>query len=537
MASTFMSGFHLHGAAEGTTQSLLTNTNFPRDTFTILNRSLNVKLKKTVCCPTCYTLFFPPNLPSVCPYCETSRSKPCGTQVFAVKKLFVGRSHQGNFQPQQFQLKRGQAPLIEKPLCTFVWLELSNWLLWFLSILGIKSSIEDWCKKQGTAWKKLSIMNNKPNLSNKQQLVFSLFVDWDHTHEFMNLPPTMRRKIQYNFLAGINPGPSAPKMTTITHLIKPLVNELVAVNNKFTVLTNWYPGGQPVQVKLLPLIGNMGATHKVAGTTLLNSKRATTTWGKLTQDIKQLAYYGNPQRPGRYPTRNWCPLFRTQLDGITQSCHACCTWYDAQLDGRGAYVPLPRASGVQNPFIQRKTAQGRGSSSQCKAASIGCSRCRSGHDNYKLNQGSLGGLFSEREMDYFCGALKNMVLPLIASKWYILFVYVIPLIVSEIFKISFLIRCTHIVNTQQIRDTHGDCFKSSYESYNQSSVKILRFEGQLQSSLCTTCAGAAGAVGTNGWSCGMVRRAMYLEVTQHGNKQTASNFFRFRGWKSRILLG
>ncbi|KNZ59349.1 hypothetical protein VP01_1751g2 [Puccinia sorghi] len=163
MASTFMSWLHLHGGmsldkcrtardlvlkminqAEGTTCGLLTDTNFPKDTRTILNRSLNVKLETTVCCPTCYTLFFPPNLPSVCPYRETPRSKPCGTQVFAPKKLFVGGSHQGKFQPQEFRLKRGQAPSIERPLCTFVWQKLNNWLPWFLSIPGIESSIEEW---------------------------------------------------------------------------------------------------------------------------------------------------------------------------------------------------------------------------------------------------------------------------------------------------------------------------------------------------------------------------------------------------------
>ncbi|KNZ48498.1 hypothetical protein VP01_5622g1, partial [Puccinia sorghi] len=71
-------------------------------------------------------------------------------------------------------------------------------------------------------------------------------------------------------------------------------------------------------------------------------------------------------------------------------------------------------------------------------------------DDFELNQGATGGLFETTKTDYLRGALANMVLPTVvvcipsqlgkshcgklkASKWYVLFVYVIPLIVSEIF--------------------------------------------------------------------------------------------------------
>ncbi|KNZ54677.1 hypothetical protein VP01_2887g6 [Puccinia sorghi] len=48
-------------------------------------------------------------------------------------------------------------------------------------------------------------------------------------------------KLQYNFLSGMTPGASAPSMTTITHLIKPLVKVLVAMKDSFTVVAPWRP--------------------------------------------------------------------------------------------------------------------------------------------------------------------------------------------------------------------------------------------------------------------------------------------------------
>ncbi|KNZ54672.1 hypothetical protein VP01_2887g1 [Puccinia sorghi] len=222
--------------AEGNTQNLLSDSNFPKDTHTILNRSLNVNLETTVCCLTCYTLFFPPNLPSVCPYCETPQSKPCGTQVFGVKKLF-----------------HGQAPSVERPLCTFIWKKLSNWIP---------------CPTRQINFKLCSLF----------------FIDWFNPRG--------------NKLAG--------KQMSVGIV---LMNLAGFASHSAKKICSW----------------------------------ATTTWGKLTKDIKQLAYYANPQRPGRHPSRH-----RRLLISF-------CTRYDAQMDGRSAYAPLP---------------QGRGSRSQCEAVLI-----------------------------------------------------------------------------------------------------------------------------------------------------------------------
>ncbi|KAG0143429.1 hypothetical protein CROQUDRAFT_48821 [Cronartium quercuum f. sp. fusiforme G11] len=83
-----------------------------------------------------------------------------------------------------------------------------------------------------------------------------------------------------------------------------------------------------------------------------------------------------------------------------------------------------------------------------------------------------------------CGKLK-------ASQWYVLFVYVIPLIVGDIFlsdietinhtsnrglimdNIACLVQCTHIVNSRNLRPIHAKRFEDSYRKYNKTSKKIF----------------------------------------------------------------
>jgi hypothetical protein len=129
-------------------------------------------------------------------------------------------------------------------------------------------------------------------------------------------------------------------------------------------------------------------------------------------------------------------------------------------------------------------------------------------DDAELDQGP-GGLFSTNEMEFFRLALAEVVLPtsvgclpsqlgnakcgkLKASQWYTLFVYVIPLIVADIFvtninrivessnralimeNIACLIQCTHIVNSRRIKDVHRKRFEDSYERYTLTSQKIFQ---------------------------------------------------------------
>ncbi|KNZ60832.1 hypothetical protein VP01_1494g2 [Puccinia sorghi] len=548
--------------AQGTPSDQLGDSAIPKDTRTILKRSLNVKLEMLACCPSCYKLYHLPNFPSECNYRETPRSRPCGTQLFTMKNLFAGGSHQGKFRPQTFRLKVGQAPIIHRPICSFVTQKLGPWLKWFLNIPRVESAIEDWREEvlnspdtvtvdiqQGSAWKTLS-WNHNGQASNQLDLVFSLFIDWFNPQgnklagkqqsvgvilmNCMNLPPTMRSQLQYTFLAGLTPGPLAPSMTTITHLLKPLVDELLTLATPFTVSTHKYLAGRTVQIRLLPLTGDMGATHKVAG---FASHSATKfcSWCHVLKDEKDDLKLGQPRSGAevRRTSENWLSSKTlTARDAIVRQNGA----RYSELNRLPYRDPVQHVAlgmmhnwmegvlmhhfrerwGFQTLSFKEKRRRGGNQGPSAKRPRLDTQaedetdedNTSSDSDDFQLNQGATGGLFSTIQMDYFRGALANVVLPTVvgcipsqlgkshcgklkASQWYVLFVYVIPLIISEMFvdqienvrvhsnrwwimeNISSLIRCTHIINARQIRPQHAERFQKSYEKYNRSSMKIF----------------------------------------------------------------
>ncbi|KNZ53115.1 hypothetical protein VP01_333g11 [Puccinia sorghi] len=167
------------------------------------------------------------------------------------------------------------------------------------------------------------------------------------------------------------------------------------------------------------------------------------------------------------PPRHGANIQRISNNWLTMASHTRCTCYDSQLDGRSSYAPLPCRGG--DPGF---TAAGGEAESDKSNSSTS-------DDDYKLNQGGSGGLFSEREMDYFCSTLKNVVLPSIVG--------CIPMVRSVcICHSAYCFRdlCQKhqrhqnsfklmVNNGENFIATHGDCFKSVYEKYNQSSIKIF----------------------------------------------------------------
>lgn len=510
----------------------------PKSTQTILKNELSVHLVKIVCCPKCFTLYHPPNLPDHCKYCETPKSKPCESPLFAEKNLFVGSSHLGKFQASNSRLRINQTPSVGIPQCTFIIQKLKVWLEWFLKVPTIEKEIDDWTQKakelpaevitdiqQGNAWKQLSWTNSWDDL----RLVFSLFVDWFNPRgnklagkqesvgliamNCLNLPPKIRNKLAYTFVAGITPGPDSPSMTTITHLLKPLIDELVDLAEPFRLPTPSHPSGRLCQVKLLPLVGDLGGTHKVAGYAS-HSAKYYCSWCSSTNDKRPLLKIGDP-RDGvevhrlsdlwkstqtlngrekilretgiRYSELNrlsYCDPVQHVALGILHN------WFEGVLMHH-----FRERWGFQSLSFKEKRRQGDHQTSRKRArldpsapADDGDSSLESSSkddNDVNLNQGENGGLFNEKDMDYFRNAMQDVVLPtkvghlpselgkskcgkLKASQWYILFVYVVPLIVGEIFldtledidsnsnrflimeNISNLIACTHYVASRKI---------------------------------------------------------------------------------------
>ncbi|MBW0488319.1 hypothetical protein O181_028034 [Austropuccinia psidii MF-1] len=112
-------------------------------------------------------------------------------------------------------------------------------------------------------------------------LQFSLFIDWFNllgnklsgklvslgilALTCLNLPPFLRHKKEYIYLAGMIPAPNQPNTTTINNVLQPLVDELLSLYRQINIQTCKFPQGQNITVALAALIGDIIATHKTAG--------------------------------------------------------------------------------------------------------------------------------------------------------------------------------------------------------------------------------------------------------------------------------
>ncbi|OAV95184.1 hypothetical protein PTTG_26732 [Puccinia triticina 1-1 BBBD Race 1] len=288
----------------------------------------------------------------------------------------------------------------------------------------------------------------------------------------------MRNKTQYTFLLGITPGPQYPSMTTISHLIKPLIDELVQLAAPIKIKTAAHPDGRLVEVKLLPVVGDMGATHKVCGYAS-DSANYFCSWCGVKSDNRNQMKIGPPRYRSEVRRSSNAWLATKTLSG-----------QEKILQGTGVqYSELNRLTcrdlvrhvalgilhnwmegvlmhhfrerwGFQTLLFKEAKRQGAQESTSRKKTTLDGLHGRepdeaesddgdSSNNDVKLGQG-VRGLLTDEEMDYFCGALAKVVLPtkvgiipsdlgkakcgkLKASQWYTLFVYVIPLIIPKMF--------------------------------------------------------------------------------------------------------
>jgi hypothetical protein len=81
----------------------------------------------------------------------------------------------------------------------------------------------------------------------------------------LDLSPHSQNKNSNIFIACMIPAPKEPNMTTISHILAPLVDKLLLLNNGTFVQTPQFPNGCKLSVQLGILVGDIVATHKIAG--------------------------------------------------------------------------------------------------------------------------------------------------------------------------------------------------------------------------------------------------------------------------------
>ncbi|MBW0571572.1 hypothetical protein O181_111287 [Austropuccinia psidii MF-1] len=256
---------------------------------------LDFPFEQHVCCPTCYSLYDVEVAPGDCIYKPTATGTPCGTEIFRQQKInplgdISFTSY--NSTPQNQSRRSGQIrlqgqPHLRIPHASFFSQSVLSWLEWFLNVPGI----DDWACElsshkstivsdvaQGTVWRSLFPSRSPSNQS--LELGFNLFVDWFNPRgnkilgkqvsmgilalHCLNLQPRERFQQQNTCLAGVIPAPNQPDMMTMNNVLKPLVEELIELNNGKNINTPGHPHGRKVIVKLVCLIGDIVATHKLS---------------------------------------------------------------------------------------------------------------------------------------------------------------------------------------------------------------------------------------------------------------------------------
>jgi hypothetical protein len=235
----------------------------------IRHLSLDPVLIRSICCPTCFTIYSFEDCPDKCPRRATPRSRSCGTSLWKMR-------HTGGHHARK------------TPARLYMSQDFESWISLFLSrediYTAIQKSYEHQKPQNGTmediwdspAWESLGDF-----CVTRGNLTFSYYLDW--FNPFMNetggkhissgvimmfclnLPPELRHKPENVFVAGMTPPGKEPTVVTITNVANPIIDQLVPFYHGKTVPTYAHPEGETVKAGVLPLLGDAPAVRKAGG--------------------------------------------------------------------------------------------------------------------------------------------------------------------------------------------------------------------------------------------------------------------------------
>lgn len=500
---------------------------------------LNPVIDCYACCPKCYSLYDIEYGPPECGYQERPTTKVCATEIFVTSKL-IQLPVIEKVSSQKIQYTK--LPRLKRPHSVFVVHPMKDWIKWFLSLDTVEDAIDNWAKEvnsfpidpvvdyqQSAAWKKIyptySASNTRKATPPPLNLAFSLFIDWFNplgnkisgrqlsigivALNCMNLPPDMRQKPENTFLSGVVPAPGQPDMTTITHILTPLVDELIQLDKGFSVPTPRYPKGRKVTVRLGCLIGDIVATHKVAGFTS-HAGRLFCTWCHcLQKDVGTMMIARlRDRRSVLDAAHRWkeCQTVKARDDtrratGVRWSELNRLEYWDP-VKSVGLGIMHNWFEGVlQHHFRYRWAFENN---------KDGSNEVQSTDDESNTNQPSGPGWLSEAMIKKILKNLQQVIVPqgttrvpkglgtkangkLKASEWHSLFATHLPLAALDVFigdygKFSSgdsgplndlifenfvaLVECTHIIGARKVTSSDSKRFGEIYQQYTSTSVGI-----------------------------------------------------------------
>ena len=250
--------------------------------------SLERPFTSFISCPKCHYLYgytrgsgdFSENVPEHCTNREHPDSEPCS------RRLRKPRKRQGTN--------------IEAPTREFLYQDLPQWVGWMYSRPDIEKLLdEDPTSRPRMDGNHISDIWDASGLreflgpdgrtpfyqrpGSEGRLIFSLNVDGFNPYSnkqagktvstggiymiCLNLPESIRYKVENMYLVGIIPGPHGPSLHQINYLLKPLVDDLLNFWNTgfFYSHTTSFPQGRWVRCALVPLVCDLPAARQVAG--------------------------------------------------------------------------------------------------------------------------------------------------------------------------------------------------------------------------------------------------------------------------------